>query len=256
MELDQPLYFLPLRFYLVAIPLAAAACLPARLRWAALPLLAWLCGYLAVEWWFRLAPLTLPLPAAPLLVPLVEHLNTGFLHRLHQVLGLAIMGVMLRSCSQLIRVGDLTTRTDILGKDRPWRAVVERFLAYLAGALILLALANPAPWRGSDALILVPVLLAALTNSLIEEIIFRGYLLAAFREHIGPSRANLLQAVLFGLIHYPSFDLTHYILKVVVFTFLGWFFGRAAMETQGLGASTLMHTGVVLAVEMRLRFAG
>ncbi len=68
---------------------------------------------------------------------------------------------------------------------------------------------------------------------LLEEVLFRGRLLTRLAARLGPTRANWVQAVLFGL--------AHGLLLAPILTLFGWLLGRARLSGAGLGTLTFVH---------------
>ena len=69
-----------------------------------------------------------------------------------------------------------------------------------------------------------------LRTGLSEEVVFRGFLLKRFGEKLGFTTGNIMQAILFGMMHGIPFGIvTHSIPVVIVMTLLpgafGWFLG-------------------------------
>lgn len=123
--------------------------------------------------------------------------------------------------------------------------------------IVVLILVVYAFWKRSSqiqipVLMLVPVFLYAGWTSLMEESIFRGFLLPTLLNRLSQRTAIITQAAVFAVIHVKPFDLKTSFLAGVLFIFLGWFFGRAAVETGGIGASYVMHTALILGIEIKL----
>jgi hypothetical protein len=77
-------------------------------------------------------------------------------------------------------------------------------------------------------------LIAALLVPIVEEVVFRGVLLSAFRKHLSPGWANLAQASMFGLVH------VHPVVTPAAFA-LGLASGRATRVSGSLRTALLAH---------------
>ena len=88
--------------------------------------------------------------------------------------------------------------------------------------------------------VLLPALVFGLTNSLVEEGIFRFAVTSVFLENgFSATSAALTSAVLFGGVHY--FGTPGGITGVLLAGFLGWFLSKSIAETRGFGWAWLIH---------------
>ena len=88
--------------------------------------------------------------------------------------------------------------------------------------------------------VLLPALVFALTNSLVEEGIFRFAVTSVFLENGFPATsAALTSGLLFGGVHY--FGTPGGIAGVFLAGFLGWFLSKSIAETRGFGWAWLIH---------------
>jgi membrane protease YdiL (CAAX protease family) len=257
-------YFFSLRTYLIIIGAAGIASLGAAVmgRGAAIITicacaLLWGWGYLGADLVYQGFRAKLLLSGMPLISQdAASYMNVYLVGKLYQIIPLAIIFVALfagrRGASHWCRIGYIRTMTTILNrrKPMPWSAVVARIIMYLAVVFVVMIAVNPRT-SGAPLGMVIPIVLYAMVNCAMEEAMFRGLFLPRFTEALGFKWGNLLQAFLFGLVHWPSFNMVHYLEKVVIFTFLGWLFGRATRETGGLSASWLVHTAIVTMVELR-----
>jgi len=187
-------------------------------------------------------------------------LTLYFFHRCYQYIPIALMIAVLFPTARerqesSVNPGDWNVQTGILDAKNPrsWEGVVRRIgvmtlcLAVIALLLRLKCHSLMRPFE--DQAILFPSnVLGAVNNCFIEELIFRGIFLSVFVKAIGVRWGVFLQALLFGLIHFPSFNPLHYMAKVVVFTFLGWLFGKASVETGGIKTSWCLHSIIVISM--------
>jgi membrane protease YdiL (CAAX protease family) len=195
----------------------------------------------------------------------VGHLNYFFLHRIYHLLPLASVFALFQLFPrgyfpEFLRIGKFSEQTGIIDKTgftRSWKEVLMWFAGWTA--LVFAVLVVYALWKNEFRFsfplgMIVALLLYAIWNCFVEETLFRGVLLSVFSKTLSPNIANILQAFLFGIVHVDPADAVTSIIKVLLFTFLGWFFGRAARETNGIGASFIMHTMLVVCIELRLLF--
>jgi membrane protease YdiL (CAAX protease family) len=128
------------------------------------------------------------------------------------------------------------------------RAISQGFLlgAALAIPLVLLQLIGmfnthfPQP----ESIDLVDTILRALTLAIVagvtEELMFRGVLLHALEKNLGTWWAWLLQALVFGLLHYARPDVV--LVDLIPLVFMGLLFGAAYILTRNLWFTIVMHT--------------
>ena len=197
------------------------------------------------------------------------HLDYYFIHRLYQLIPLAVMLVFFFSYPKgtfihYFRPGDWDAATNFRKRRQDtWKKMVIFFLTVLLVAFILSAIISlflPTPAKNADILkvpnwwtLLIPMMLYAFTGAFIEESLFRGIFLPVFSRFLG-ERGNLYQAFLFGGIH---FDITRpdiSFMKLILFTFLGYIWGRAAKETGGIGCGMVMHFAIILMLELKSNF--
>lgn len=81
------------------------------------------------------------------------------------------------------------------------------------------------------ATLLPMILLLAAMNAFGEEVTYRGALLAPTIRAVGPRHAVLLTAAFFGIGHY--YGVPYGIVGVAMASLLGWFLGKAMVETKG-----------------------
>jgi len=96
-----------------------------------------------------------------------------------------------------------------------------------------LGVASEVVLAASDRDFAAMVFLGVFVVPLAEELFFRGRLFARLAVHVGPTRANWIQAALFGLAHgwfyFP------------ILTYFGWLLGRARLSGAGMGSLALAH---------------
>jgi membrane protease YdiL (CAAX protease family) len=189
-----------------------------------------------------------------------QELNVYFIHRCYQYIPLALMAFILfypgsKEETTFLKAGDWNTETGVLDPRHPmpWKKVVLRISLYasvLAALALVLRIHSHYLLRPLHSqLVLLPSdILGAANNCFVEEFIFRAMLLTVFCRAIGPRWGNILQAFLFGLVHFPSFNIYHYLAKIVVFSFIGWLFGKATLETGGIKCNWIMHTVIVISM--------
>ena len=202
--------------------------------------------------------------------PFFGELDTYVLDRSYQYLALGVFFLLVRSAlggtfGTFVALGDGTRETTVLGEEQPmpWRRACLRLVVMLVGLAALGFLARP---QSSFAPARWPLyfgrLLGGTNNSFIEELLFRGLLLPALLVRLAAGPANWLQAVLFALIHwgYVADDtwqpVQQELVKLGLYTGIGLLLGRAAVETRGIGISTLLHALITAAIWSHLTFGG
>lgn len=93
--------------------------------------------------------------------------------------------------------------------------------------------------RGLVPLIPVVLVLAA-ANGFTEEVTLRAAPMAPLHEVVGRSNAIWMAAVLFGLSHYIG-GIPSGVPGVLITAFLGWFFGKCMLDSNGLFLPWLFH---------------
>ncbi len=139
-------------------------------------------------------------------------------------------------------------------KREPERYSRMLLTGYLAFTLILFVLmqfnVGFGPLRSGALLALAPaLLLSAVANAAAEEFVFRGLLQPAFIRLGGVAAGLWMQGALFGLMHWGTSVGVLAALPVSLGIGLGsvmW--GKAALETRGLGWVTVAHTLIDIAV--------
>jgi membrane protease YdiL (CAAX protease family) len=77
-----------------------------------------------------------------------------------------------------------------------------------------------------------------------EELFFRGWMLNLLERRVGPVRALLITAILFGLSHFNK-RAVHFNWRYVLLALLaGIFYGRAWLQDRRVGASAITHASV------------
>jgi hypothetical protein len=120
-------------------------------------------------------------------------------------------------------------------------------LGWIAGVLIslgtlafLVLAGRPSVHALAGALSLLPaVLLLAVLNAFSEEVSYRASLLSALDGVVGVQQVLLLSAFFFGIAHY--YGVPYGVLGVVMSGFLGWFLGKAMIETRGFFWAWFIH---------------
>jgi len=222
--------------------------------------------------------------------PFFSELDTYILDRSYQYLALLVFLLLLRnglqgSFTPFLAVGDGNRETLILGGEQPmpWRRACLRLTVMLLSLAALGLLARPQTSFSADRWpAFIGRLIGGTNNSFIEELLFRGMLLPALLVRISAGPANWIQALLFSVIHWsyvgdgspsenaPSLALFRYgaslltpgdplqqeAVKLGLYTGIGLLLGRAAIETRGIGVSTLLHALITVSIWCHLTFAG
>lgn len=224
--------------------------------------------YSLVEFLYASFPMSLP-RWIPLPSEVIENLNGYFFHRSHQYLVVSILLLLFFRKPQSIQTsflkwGDLRREARLVSSPPlsgrqtrsqasdtglrasvTWRAFLIRLMVLIAMVTALLRLLRSHGW-GSPA-ILFCNLLGAVNNSAIEELLFRGIFLSVAAPLFGPLWGNLFQALSFGLLH-QALSPVQYLAQAGTLAFLGWLFGRATLETGGIGWSFLLHSTLVAGI--------
>jgi membrane protease YdiL (CAAX protease family) len=97
----------------------------------------------------------------------------------------------------------------------------------------------------SHSLALTPALLVlALSNGFLEELLYRGLFLKKYTAFFGPVLANVVQAVIFAYSHFGVSYTPSVLLFIVVFVFpLGLLTGYLMQSSKGILAGSLFHVG-------------
>ena len=85
-------------------------------------------------------------------------------------------------------------------------------------------------WQGSGAKLAAQLVTAVLVVGPVEELVFRGYLLGRLRGVMRPGSAVVVQAVLFGLWHFPR---NQDVLQVAITTGIGLVLGVIRLRVRG-----------------------
>ena len=127
-----------------------------------------------------------------------------------------------------------------------WPRTAYIFVALLGGVLLASAVALYLHFRSRSqpAMGMVELLvLGFLLGPMLEESLFRGYLLPVLAQTTGNLAAVTLTALLFALFHKPA-DLAHW----VSFTATGIAYGSIRVASRSTTAAAVMHTTYNLAV--------
>ena len=275
-RLDAVIYFASFGNYLKALGLGLVflmfTMLP-KLRDARIVLLflqVFILGFLGSEVLYRLfhPKLTALYPDSPYFL-IFYHLDYYFFHRLYQVVPLGALLLLFfsyprKSLPSYLRFGSLDNCTALLRSSRnTWRKVTLFFIGIVLAVFVLYTIFSlltqtslvigrfqqaPLLW-----MLIVPIALYGGATALLEESFFRAIFLPVFAGTM-PQRGNLYQALFFGTIHFDAAHPERSLLKLVIFSFIGWIWGKAAQETGGIGGGALMHFAILLVLEMRIWF--
>ena len=127
-------------------------------------------------------------------------------------------------------------------RPEPWRLFGAKWLIFLGlGMIVILSvMGRPDPAALLGAWRFVPVVLAlSALNAFSEELIYRSSLLATMVGPLGVRPAHFLTAILFGVGHY--YGVPYGLGGVLLATVMGWFLGKAMLETKGFLWPWLLH---------------
>jgi membrane protease YdiL (CAAX protease family) len=131
-----------------------------------------------------------------------------------------------------------------LGFPKPvaWTRFGGQFALYISlGLLVFLMIGGrPTPALMLQALPMLPfILLFAAMNAFNEEMTYRASLLATLERHVGARHALWISAAFFGIGHY--YGVPYGVIGVLLAGFLGWFLGKAMLETRGFFWAWFIH---------------
>lgn len=87
------------------------------------------------------------------------------------------------------------------------------------------------------------ILIFIFSNAIMEEIIYRGLFLKKYEKYFHPLLANLLQTIIFALMHFGVTYTTDQFIFLGVNTLLAFGWGFVAQKTDSLIAPILLHAG-------------
>jgi membrane protease YdiL (CAAX protease family) len=198
------------------------------------------------------------------LLPLAEATGEAFLHK---ALGLVMVLVYLWAAGQPLSAiglhGRMVGRAILIGAVGIVLVFLLTFGVQMGvlraageqAALVVVAIDNKTGLAREGWGFALWLFLGNLINSFMEEGLFRGVMLTHFRLRLSPWRANLLQAVVFGVWHvawpiwrlvYGHADLaavaTEAVIIVVASTVSGLAYGYLFLKTDSLWAPWIAHT--------------
>ena len=227
-------------------------------------------GYAVMEAFYAFVPIKLGIATSCVATQhFFSQVDLYVIDRSYQyiAIGVLFIGLWFAIGSEVLKVlrfGDLSVETKILGEATPmsWKRVLLRLL-FMLTALTLMGLAiRPTLQISSGHLFLFSALLiGGFNNSLIEELVFRGLLQPAFELQLSPKTANIVQAIIFSVVHFSYVgDATWNpviweSVRLILYVGIGMFFGRATNETKGIGVSTILHFLITSAIWANLTFS-
>jgi hypothetical protein len=123
-----------------------------------------------------------------------------------------------------------------------WKSFGGQFAIYISlGTLVFLILGGrPTPAALLQALPMLPaILLFASINAFYEELTYRSALLAPLEPALGYRHALGITAIFFGIGHF--YGVPYGVIGVIMASFLGWFMGKAMLETRGFFWAWFIH---------------
>lgn len=145
-----------------------------------------------------------------------------------------------------------------VGRDFTHRSKPETYQKAMLGFAIFAAVlwvvgqmgVELAPLRSGVLWALVPaILLAALTNALVEELIYRGLMQPAFVEAAGVARGLWVQGAMFGMLHWGmSVGVVAALPTSLLIGIGSVYWGKAVLETRGLSWVVVAHAMVDVAI--------
>ena len=124
----------------------------------------------------------------------------------------------------------------------PWTSFGAKWVVFLSiGMVVVLAIfGRPSIRALAGAVSFIPVVLfLSISNAFNEEVVYRSGVLAPIVGALGIRNSHLLNAALFGIMHY--YGVPYGVGGVILSTFSGWFLAKAMLETKGFFWSWLLH---------------
>lgn len=145
-----------------------------------------------------------------------------------------------------------------LGRDFTYRSKPETYRQAMLGFALFAAIlwivgqmsVELKPLRSGLLWGLLPVILiGAMTNALIEEVIYRGLLQPAFLQAAGIARGIWLQAILFGMLHWGlSVGMVAALPTSLLIGLGAVFWGKSMLDTRGISWVICAHAMVDVAI--------
>lgn len=158
-----------------------------------------------------------------------------------------------------LRFGNPSVETTLTGQVMTWKKLTVRIAFYfLLVTAAFIAVKSQGNFEAKQFQLLSARIVGGATNSMIEELLFRGLLQPIFELALPPGAANLIQATFFSVIHFgyiDSFsaaDAIPELIKLALFLLIGLFLGRAARETEGIFLPWLYHFIITSAIWLTL----
>lgn len=145
-----------------------------------------------------------------------------------------------------------------IGRDFTHRSTPETYRKAMIGFIVFAAIlwvvgqmgVELRPLRSGLFWVLIPaILMAAVTNALVEELIFRGVLQPAFVHAAGIARGLWIQGLMFGMLHWGmSVGVVAALPTSMLIGVGSVFWGKAVLETRGLSWVIVAHAMVDVAI--------
>lgn len=136
-------------------------------------------------------------------------------------------------------------------KPEPYRKAMLGFALFAAVLWVIGQMGvELAPLRSGLLWALIPaILLAAITNALVEEVIYRGIMQPAFVQAAGIARGLWIQGVMFGMLHWGmSVGVVAALPTSLLIGIGAVYWGKAVLETRGLSWVIVAHAMVDVAI--------
>ncbi|MFX1259176.1 MAG: lysostaphin resistance A-like protein [Promethearchaeota archaeon] len=92
------------------------------------------------------------------------------------------------------------------------------------------------------------ILIFVLSNGLLEEILYRGLYFKKYRETLGFNLCNILQALIYSLMHFGAGYTSESLIFLVITFVLGILYGYIILKTDSLIGTILFHAGTDIAI--------
>jgi len=121
------------------------------------------------------------------------------------------------------------------------------FLVFSFMGAILLFYGTELTWQ--KFIVWLPwTLIFVLSNGLLEEVLYRGLFFNKYREVLGFNLCNILQALVYSLMHFGASYTSESLIFLIITFVLGILYGYIILKTDSLLGAILFHAGTDIAI--------
>jgi len=121
------------------------------------------------------------------------------------------------------------------------------FLMFSFMGAILLFYGTDLTWQ--KFIVWLPwILIFVLSNGLLEELLYRGLFFKKYRDVLGFNLCNLLQALIYSLMHFGASYTSESLIFLIITLVLGILYGYIILKTDSLLGAILFHAGTDIAI--------